>query len=328
VTNATEIEKSLKTAVDQHLLRSRKQFARTSNWASDLGTDCETGRYHVLCRLKPELRPLPSVDLLKRFRTGTMAEGPNLRLLDDAGLKIVEQARPYQWPEKQISGRIEGKILVEGLGTIPFEHKACSPNSFRSILKHKEEGIPLTKSKFSWLRKYLGQLQIYNLMDGSEWGCWFYYEKLSGDFFFWLLEIDLEYVERLVRRAEQTNEHVSRNFIPEAKRCQECDSCDFETTACFTGKDYGEGFELAIDKQELNQDLRRWWELKPSKEEFEELNEGIRKMIEGRKVLTEDFKAESILTETTVYDIPKEAKAPFARKSSYYRLKVEKLSKE
>jgi hypothetical protein len=291
--DALQIEQNLKERVDQHILSGIKSFARWSNWAGDLGFECDT--YQALCRLKPELKPLPDLGLAKVFRASGMLEAPNLRLLEEAGIKIVEQARPYTWNEKKISGRIDAKIEFEVDGKllrIPLEHKALSPNSYRTVLKHKQDGISLRQSKYSWMRKYPGQLQIYDLMDGSEYGLWMFYEKVCGDYFFWLDPIDYTYTEELIQRAERTNAAVEAGTIPEPERKPICEGCDFERTHCFVGKEGGEGWEFITDAEWLIK-VQRYLEIKPLTSEAEDLWDEFKAAFQAKTVIIGDQKFES-----------------------------------
>lgn len=324
--NAIEIENALKAKADAYLMRERDIHPRWSNWAGDLGFECDT--YQCLARLHPELKPLPDIGLMKIFRASSMTEKPNLQFLSDAGIKIVEQGRPYQWVEKKISGRIDSKIGIEVEGKefiVPLEHKAVSPYVFRDIIKHKAEGIPLQKSKRAWLRKYPGQIMTYELMDGAEFGSFFYYDKAGGDYLFWIVSLDLEYAETLVQRAERVNKFVDEGVIPPAERKEICERCDFEKTACFTGKEGGEGYEMIFDQADLDAKLARWDEIREIAKEFEEIDDDIKSAFKGKTVITADFKIESKPYEYTKFNVPPEIGSQYAEKRQGFRTTIKRL---
>jgi hypothetical protein len=322
-----EIESDLKGAMDVHILSERKEFGRWSNWAGDLGFACD--RYQVLSRLRPELKPLPDLGLLKIFRVSGLMEDPNLELMKKAGIKVVEQQRSYAWREKEISGRIDARVDIERLaGRVPLEHKALSPNLFRTVLKHKEEGIPLTKSKLSYLRKYPGQLSAYALMDGSEHGVWFYFDKSSGDYFFWILPLDLEYAEELVQRAERTNMSVRAGAIPEAQRIDLCERCEFSKTSCFTGLAGGEGIEMIFDAAEMEEKLRRRADLEAAASEFEDLDEEIKKTFRAREAIVGEWLIRSKAYEYQRLVVPQELKAQFQKPCTGYRTTIERIAQK
>lgn len=302
-----KIESGLKQKIDDHLLSKIRTFARSSNWASDLGFACDT--YHALCRLKPDLRPATTLPLKKIFRASGEWETPNLQLIQNAGIRVVEQGRSYQWPKYQISAVIDAKIQIEEIRIngkairLPLEHKALSPNTFRTVAKIKEEGGSLLNARYDWMKKYPAQLQIYDLLDSAPGGVWFFFEKVTGDYFFWIAPLDLEYAESLISRAARANEAVRDGVIPEPVRKDLCEECDFAATSCFVGKDFGEGYEIAIDRADLNEKARRLLELKPLHKEYEDLDEDFKAIVRGKKILTEDF-----LITSTEYKFMQKAK--------------------
>ena len=320
-----KIENEYKQKIDSILAKDVRSYARYTNWAGDLGFECDT--YQAVCRLHPELKPLPPLNLIKVFRTGKEWETPNIQLMQNSGIKIVEQARPFQWKEKQISGRIDAKIGISINGdnlVIPLEHKTCNDNSFRAILDHKIKEIPLTKSKYHWLRKYPGQLTSYEIMDGSEYGMWFYFNKSNGDYFFWLLPLDFEYGESLIQRAERCNENVEKNQIPKPAYQELCAKCEFAKTYCFPDKDYGPGFSLISD-DELESKLIRWYELKPQSKEFEDLDKEIKEHLKGKSAIIGDFIIESKEFERKNYEVPPEIKEQYLEISTYFKTSIKKL---
>lgn len=326
------IESAQKEKLDQQFLKKSSDYPRWTNWAGDLGFECDS--YQALCRLKPELRPKPSLDLLKVFRASGMLETPNLIFIQEAGIVIAEQARSYQWREKQISGRIDAKIDVDiapfKTSRIPFEHKALSPNAFRSCKKHRDEEIPLTKSSYHWARKYPAQLMVYELMDGSEWGEFYFYDKVSGDYFFWLMQLDLEYAEELIKRAELCNANVAEQRIPAPERKAICERCDFESTYCFTGKEGGEGYELIFDQAEIEAQLKRREELQPLVKEFEEVDEEIKELFRGRSAIVGDFKIDSKKQFRSWLDqksLPEDIKQQFTKQIESFRMTIQRLKK-
>jgi hypothetical protein len=275
--------------------------------------------------------------LRKIFRASRILETPNLEFLSHAGIKIIEQSRPFNYPEKQISGFVDGKVEVDIPSLkkkvrVPLEHKAVSPNSFRTLVKHKKDGIPLTKAKQPWMKKWPGQLQIYDFMDGSEFGVHMFYEKVSGDYLFWTSAMDYEYVETLLKRAEDTNTAVFNRAIPLPCRKEICDGCDFEETYCFVGKSFGEGDEILIDKDEWNQKLLHYLEIKPFKSEIKEIEDELREDWKGKNLLFADVRVTWKSYPVTAYDIPEailkkreQEDKQYAKERPTFRMKVERL---
>ena len=276
--NATEIEKELTIKLDSHIESGiSNNISRGHNNASDIGFECDT--FQALCRLKGELKPKISPSLKKLLRIGNIFERPNIRWLQDAEIEIVEATnRRFEWERYNIVGYMDAMIRLPNSKTwLPFEHKTCSTNSFRAIQKHHEQGTSLAKADQLWLRKYPGQLMTYMLFNNSETGLWFYYEKQSGQYLFWILPLDYDYADSLIRRAERCEENVKAGTIPKPKYCEMCAQCPFALTYCFPDRDFGPGFEL-MDDESLEQKIKRMKELEGT--EVKEYN-SLKKMLIG-----------------------------------------------
>lgn len=344
--NITEIENSQKKALEEHIMKGAyTPKPRWSNWAGDLGFPCDT--YQSLCRLKGELKPIPDVRLMKIFRTGTIAEDPNYELIKKAGIEIYDRIGSYQWREKEISGRLDFKIKIphpfadskatDNKIIIPLEHKATSPNSFESILRLKKNGESMTNSEQFWVRKYPGQLTMYDIMDNSEFGEFFFYNKQSGDFFFWLIPLDLEYGEELLQRAERSNLNVKNNTIPKSEFSKNCQGCDFERTYCFPDRDYGEGFQF-INDEEICQKFDTLKELEKDRDKakkYETLKSEL--MGTGTKpgilyaqncIVGGKYRVVANERKHTKFTIPAEIKAQYAEKGSYFVMGYEEIGEE
>ena len=116
--------------VYEHAERQIKQYPVHSNRASDLGVPCV--RYHVLNRTRWQEKSLHGVGLQMIFNMGNEIEEIVLKELAEAGIKVIEQQRSFEWKEYSITGHIDGKIL-EGDQVYPLEIKSCSPYVFKSI---------------------------------------------------------------------------------------------------------------------------------------------------------------------------------------------------
>ena len=205
-----------------------------------------------------------------------------LRMLDQAREKAAQTAKEEEiWAAQEEIDKI--RRAYPGI-KIPLEHKTVSPNGFRSIKYHKEKGIPLTQAKQSWVKKYPGQLMTYMLFKEVEIGAWFYFEKTSGDFLWWLTLLDYEYAETLLKRAERCEENVKNNFIPEPVATEDCNYCDFALTYCFPDKDYGPGFVFLSDQEAADYLDERDVLIEPHKK-FTPLDKLIKDHFRGQNVV-------------------------------------------
>jgi len=326
-----KIEEELKAQVDCHLEKGIWAPSSSAwNRASELGTDCDT--FHALIRTRGDIRPRISLSREKVFRRGREWETPNIRLLQDSGIELKDRIGMYEWKEFLIRGKLDSWVVVPQVGSnhIPFEHKTCSPNAFRSILEHKQQRTSLTRSKYSWIRKYPGQLQVYMLQMGVEWGLWYFFDVASGDYFFWLSPLDLEFAETLLQRAERANANVKAATVPKPKYCDLCDKCDFSMAYCFPDKDFGPGFDLVVD-DELEAKVKRFKSLDSDYQEYQSLKKeliGDNKkpgLFYGRNMIVGNYKVTSKPRRSTWFSIPDEVKLPYKQTTDYFSTDIEEL---
>ena len=318
-----ETEKLLTDKLESHIESEiSNNISRGHNNASDIGFECDT--YQVLCRLKGELKPKISPSLKKLFRVGIEWERPNIRWLQDADLTVRDTAdRRFEWKKYNIVGYMEADIKPRAFSSyLPLEHKTCSANSFRAIKKYKEQRISLTKADQLWLRKYPGQLMTYMLFKGIDFGVWFFFEKQSGQYLFWILPLDYDYTDSLIRRAERCEENVKAGMIPKPAYCEMCAQCPFALTYCFPDRDFGPGFEL-LDDESLEQKIKRMKELEGT--EVKEFN-SLKKLLIGngdKPGLL--YQKNAVVGNYIIESKEVEKKAFSVEASSYFRTSIKEL---
>lgn len=253
--------------------RGIKQSPVNSNRASDLGIPCV--RYHVLNRTKWQERSLHNAALQLTFDIGNVMENAILRDIQDAGFQVIEQQRAFSWPEYQITGHLDAKVVVNG-EAIPIEIKTSSPYVFKSINTIHD----LTNGKYGYLRKYPAQLTLYCLMGNHEKGIFLFKDKSSGAMKEIEMPLDYELGETLLKRAEEINKHVAAGTLP-APIGEEmwCNGCAF-AHVCLPDQI---GKEVEVDTGELATMLDRLEELKPIKSEYDEIDKQVKELVEGRE---------------------------------------------
>lgn len=253
--------------------RKIKGYPVNSNRASDLGIPCV--RYHVLNRTRWQEKSLHDVGLQFVFDMGNEIEEIALKELADAGIKVIEQQRSFQWPEYAITGHIDGKVFIDE-SIYPMEIKSCSPFVFKSINTIDD----LKNGKYGYLRKYPTQLNLYLLMDGKERGVFLFKDKVSGQYKEIWLDIDYDMGEQTLKRAEEINKHVAAGTLP-APIGEEmwCNGCAF-AHVCLPDQI---GKEVEVDTGELATMLDRLEELKPIKSEYDEIDKQVKELVEGRE---------------------------------------------
>jgi len=315
---------NLVSKIDEHIEKKRKISPHPLNRASEAAHPCE--RYLVLARTKTELMVMPSVELQRVFLEGNIHEDAVLRLLSDAGVKIQEQQRSFLWREYELSGHVDAMVVDENGNKIPLEIKSASPNAFLAVKKLKP--MELLKSKYTWQRKYPGQLILYMLMSNSERGILLFKNKASGELFqmdFELNDETLEYAEKIIQKLERVNKMVREGVEPPVVRIEECRGCPFEKTACFPGLDFGPGYDF-IEENSLVEKLERWKELKEAAEEFAALDKEIKEALKGKNaVIGGRWLVETKTFQRTGFDIPPEIKEKFKKTQEYQVVKIEEL---
>lgn len=257
----------------ENTARQIKQYPVNSNRASDLGIPCV--RYHVLNRTRWEERALHDVGLQMVFNMGNAIEEIVLKELAEAGVKVIEQQRSFQWKEYQITGHVDGSVLIDG-EAIPMEIKSCSPFVFKAINTIDD----LKRGKYGYLRKYPTQLNLYLLMDNKPRGLFLFKDKTSGAIKEIWMDLDYELGEETLKRAESINAHLAAGTVPDPINDDMwCESCAF-AHICLPDHI---GKEVEIDTGELATMLDRMEELKAAKKEYEEIEEQVKKAVEGRE---------------------------------------------
>lgn len=260
--------------------RKIKAYPVNSNRASDLGNPCL--RYHVFNRTRWEEKSLHDVGLQNVFDLGNDIEEIALRELAAAGIKVIEQQKPFNWPEYSITGHLDGLVLIDGKA-YPLEIKSCSPFVFDAI--HTIDD--LKKGKYAYLRKYPVQLNLYLLMSNIDKGVFLFKNKVTGAYKEIWMDLDYELGEATIKRAEAINAHLAAGTVPEPiEYGDECERCGF-VHICSVDHI---GKEVEIDTGELAVMLDRLDALKPAKKEYEEIDEAVKKAVEGReKILAGDW---------------------------------------
>ena len=314
-----------------------------ANRASELGHPCL--RYLVLLRTNWQDRKPPDGRLQMIFDLGNDMEERVHADLKEAGFMIIEQQRPFSWDKYNITGRIDSKLglvlndlqtdrvppevlaklteQVDDHGTVvvPTEVKSAAPNMFNSV----NSVADMLHHKYLYMRKYPAQLTLYLIMDNKEVGLFIFKNKSTGEMKeVWIL-LDYDYADEQIRKAEQVNTHVQAGTLPDPIDYDEsvCGECDF-AHVCLPER-IGKEVEIS-DNLELLDLVTRYNELKPKAKEYDEVNERINKLVEGReKILVGDWFIEGKWVPRMGYDIPAEIKAQYQKPGQFWKKDIIKV---
>jgi len=246
------------------------------NRISQLDDNCLRRLYYY--RMAWDKMPEIDDNLQGIFETGNKLEPVIERILSEVGnvanppFRIVGQqvaTRDKLLEDYQISGRIDGfwqnKRNGEWQTEAVVDIKTSNPNVFGSLNSYDD------LSKYSWTRKYRGQLMLYALAHNLE-RCVLVFVNKSNLFDMkeiWF-DLDMAYAERLLKKAETVNEAIVYENPPDKLNDpDECPRCSFNSICM---PEYTTGDDLYIVTEgELEEVLTRLQELKPTSKEIADL---------------------------------------------------------
>lgn len=192
-----------------------KQYACNSLWASEAAHDCT--RYLVYQQCNWEEAKQTEEDLLLIFNEGNNQEDRLLLDLQNAGIKIKDLQVQIKIAAANITGKLDCVAILEndkGEGAfLPVEIKSMSDIVYNSV------NTVADFQKYSWTRKYYGQMQIYLKND-----LWFYPEgyflcknkstgaiKIIKDFDGGnTIKFNEQYWNELVNRGKEVKKYVNK----------------------------------------------------------------------------------------------------------------------
>ena len=294
-----------------------KQYPCHTNRASEMGHPC--ARYLYYNRTAWQEKALPDVGLQFVFDIGNVMEELVLQDLREAGFTVLEQQRMFEWKEHQITGHIDGKILIDGTA-YPVEIKSVSPFVFNAINSIED----MKKSKYLYMRKYPAQMTLYLLMDEKERGVMLFKNKSTGALKEIWVNLDYDLGEELIQKADLVNECVKKGEPPEGIEYDEavCGECAFRHI-CLP-ETIGKELEV-VNNEELEEMLQEWWQLKDAVKRYDELDKKIKEMVNGKKLSVGEFLIDGKMYQRKAYNIPPEIKEQYAEVKEYWRAKIIKL---
>lgn len=296
-----------------------KAYPVNSNRASDLGNPCL--RYHVFNRTRWTEKSLHDVWLQQVFDLGSDIEDIALKELAVAGIRVIEQQKPFEWQEYKITGHVDGLVIIDGQA-YPLEIKSMSPFVFDKINTIED----LKNGKYAYLRKYPVQLNLYMLMQGIEKGVFLFKNKVNGAYKEIWMDLDYELGEQTLKKAEAINAHVEAGTVPDPIDYDEsnCGRCPF-AHICNVER-IGSEVQI-VDDTELLDLIEKYNSLKPFAKEYDEIDEQIKKIVEGKdKLLVGDwFITGKYITKAT-YNVPAEIRDQYKGESRYWKRSIIKAA--
>lgn len=304
--------------INEKILSERRTYAPRCNYASSAGHPC--ARKLVYDRLDWQQKALPSPKAIKRMDVGRRIEDYTIDLIKNAGVPVVEQQRPLEWPELQLSGRIEGQIKPNG-ELVLFEVKSVKAFDFEDINSAED----LLNSRKWWIRGYYDQFQLYLFLLNRERGL-FFISSLEGEIKQFEVSIDYEYAEKIAKKLELVNKHVAAKTYPDRitdKRV--CSMCDFRQVCL---PDEVSDAITITDNPELLQLLERREAVKKAASEYARLDKSVKETyLKGKPAgdYLVNGKFQVCITDTQRKTVPDEIKKKYEILKPSQRIEIDAL---
>ena len=246
--------------------RGIKQFPQNNLRASSLGFPCDRYHYHSI----KDWRMVVLHDEIMQsiFDEGKRHETWIIQDLQDMGFEIIHTQRPLQIDKPLVTGSIDG-ILRYKEHDFPFDAKTMT---FDDGSESMED---MLYSKKLWVRSYPGQLQLYLLMTGQEYGCFIMKEKGTGELKVIWGQLDYDYCEKLLKRAERVYAALEKEEPPaKINDFNVCEKCKFRHV-CLPDIQLGEGIAIMENKALLDC-LDTWWNLRDDAKAWGKIDKAIK----------------------------------------------------
>lgn len=314
----------LDAAIQDALLHGRRVRPQHTNRASQAGVECS--RRLLWHRTRWQDATLPDVGLERRFALGRALEPEIIRLVEAAGFKVEQSQRDLTWPALELTGHIDGVIGFDGLRLV-LEAKTTSRFSFEKVRK-AGSAAELLEDRRSYVRGYVVQTALYALLLGLPGGLILFLDKDSGQTHTVPVMLEdgavLDAAEKVLQRFEKVNAAIAAREDLPAEPGAHCDGCPF-LGACNPARDFGPGLAL-LDDGDLEALIAKRAELQPLVSEFDAVDKELKERFAAAgEALVGAWHVTVKEGQTTVYDVPKDVKAQFAKKVPLLRRSYERV---
>lgn len=280
VTNIAEIGPRIEDVLRRHIDPPRNQ---PRNRCSNAGDPCE--RRLVMRRTHGEEATPVSVDLQSIFDVGREHESAMVHILEEAGLRLLERERPYEWIEHELGGSIDGKLEIGGQRIIT-DGKSSHPFVWDGL---PETSLGLLDSRHHWLRHYVTQMDLYIAMDQRQGGksgegVFLFRNKTSGRIKPVPHVLDDNRVSDTLAKLQRVNGHVHAGTLPERidPDAGACARCPF-ALICLPDDARQDGIGLSTDEDFIAL-LEARAALAPKAKQYQTLDEAIKARVKATDV--------------------------------------------
>jgi len=253
-----QIEQAQNKWLQDKIFRSRWKSLR----ASGIGDICNRRIfYYMTCG---EMAEEFDTDLIAIFEEGKEQEPAVRRYLSELGFEIKKAGFTENMDSHGISGQVDG-TLEAGKNRYIVEIKTVSEYAWDSLNKPEDfnEG---------YYMKWYAQIQVYLLLFNYEKGLFILKRKQAKQLKIIEVELDYDYAEGLLKKAEIVNKALKENNAPDFLKSNpvECRRCPFFVKVCNPPMDFGQ--TQVIEDEVLANKLSRRDELIPLVSEYNKLD--------------------------------------------------------
>ena len=222
-------ERLVADAAERARVEDAKYRGKAQQWlrASSIHP-CDRHLYYQVTVPQGE-RPAVSGEKKLLFELGNVVETRVVRLLQDAGYEVERGQEMIEFKVRNgvITGHIDGMISGHEIGPIPCPLEV---KGYSFAGQKIERWQNFLDQRQHWLRQVPCQLQLYLLAHNAEVGYLLIYEKMSGLLKPIQVDLDYEFAEMILQRAEAV--YAAREAGEPPERCEYdrdlCRGCDWE----------------------------------------------------------------------------------------------------
>jgi hypothetical protein len=235
-------------------------------------------------------KKMPDAGLIEIFEEGNMQEDacrPKLmQRLKKAGLVLMSgPPKAKEWDG--LSGRIDGYLEPEKGSKWDFDRAIWE---FKTVEAHRFESIESIEDfrKSPFMRSYLGQGQVYMILEEVPLCCFTLKSKFAMRFKSFWMELDYTWAERLLTVRDEIKKHVAEKTEPGKVNSEACVRCPF-AHICMPDLVGSGNFEI-LDNPRLAEVLGELEDLKETKGRYDALDREKKKLLpEGEEGICGDF---------------------------------------
>lgn len=263
--------------IDDYLLQQISKYPINANNASVMGHECT--RYLVYRRTRWQDSTSFSLASKKKMEDGNVHEEAIIKLMQAAGIKVIQQQQYFKWEQYNITGKKDGSIEDPFTRkSAPFEIKSMDTFFFQKI------NGPEDFYQDNFLKKYLAQLNLYMLMENKEHGFFILKDRNSTELKQINIRLDYALGEACLQKAEQTNKHVKEGTLPERiPYCRSCKFCEYRNI-CLERMNFNNMAEV-IEDQALEDMLERRTEIEPIYKEYGRLDKKLKEQFKEKPLV-------------------------------------------